>query len=101
MKALKLTAVSLLLAALVAGPALAAKPAFVTQEATGEAAIVAGNKDKARRDARNNALREAVERVAGVMISADTLSANSQLVSDRVFANSAGISTDSSRMRRS
>jgi hypothetical protein len=90
MKALKLTAVSLLLAALVAGPALAAKPAFVTQEATGEAAIVAGNKDKARRDARNNALREAVERVAGVMVSSDTLTANSQLVSDRVFANSAG-----------
>ena len=90
MKALKLTAVTLLAASLFSAAALAAQPAFVTQEATGEAAIVAGNRDKAKRDAKNNALREAVERVAGVMVSADTLSANSQLISDRVFANSAG-----------
>ena len=66
------------------------QPETVTKEVTGEAAIVAGNKDKARRDAKNAALREAVEQVAGVMISADTLTQNSQLVSDRVFANSAG-----------
>lgn len=88
MKALTLSALCLLLAT--AALAADAVPATVTQEVTGEAAIVAGNKDKARRDARNAALREAVEQVAGVLVTADTLTANAQLVSDRVFANSAG-----------
>jgi hypothetical protein len=74
------------------GLALAADkvPDVVTREASGEAAIVGGNVDRATREAKEAALREAVEQVAGVMISAQTLSANSQLISDQVFAHSAG-----------
>jgi predicted amino acid-binding ACT domain protein len=88
MKALKLTVLSWLLAAV----AVAAdkQPEFVTKEVTGEAAIVDNNRDKALQDAKNAALREAVEQVAGVMVSSDTLTSNSQLISDRIFANSSG-----------
>jgi hypothetical protein len=75
---------------LVATTALAAQEPVVIQEATGEAAIVSGNRQKATEEARNAALRFAVEQVAGLIISADTLTQNSQLVSDRVFANSSG-----------
>jgi hypothetical protein len=85
---LKLTVLSWFLAAV----AVAAdkQPEFVTQEATGEAAIVDGNRDKALQDAKNAALREAVEQVAGVLVSSDTLTSNNQLISDRIFTNSAG-----------
>ncbi|MGA9523620.1 MAG: hypothetical protein WBV82_19315 [Myxococcaceae bacterium] len=61
-----------------------------TVEATGEAAIVSGNVVKAREDARRVALRNAVEQVAGTLISADTLTANSQLISDRIYSNASG-----------
>lgn len=88
MKALKLTVLSCLLAAVAL--AADAPPEFVTQEATGEAAIVDNNRDKALQDAKNAALREAVEKVVGVMLSSDTVTANNQLVSDRIFTNSAG-----------
>ncbi len=58
------------------------------------AAIVGDNAAEARvrakDEAKKNALREAVEQAAGVMVSASTLTQNSQLVSDKVFANSAG-----------
>ena len=88
MKAFKLTVLTwLLTAAAIAGEN---QPEFVTKEVTGEAAIVDNNRDKAVQDAKNAALREAVEQVAGVLITSDTLTANSQLVSDRIFANSAG-----------
>ncbi|MDY7231550.1 flagellar assembly protein T N-terminal domain-containing protein [Hyalangium rubrum] len=88
MKALKLTVVSWLLVA----TALAAgkQPDFVTQEVTGEAAIVAGDTDKAVRDARNAALREAVEKVVGVRISAQTLTSNNQLIQDKILSRSDG-----------
>jgi Flagellar assembly protein T, N-terminal domain len=80
-----------LLLLLGASVALAEKlPEVVTREASGEAAIVGGNVDRAAREAKEAALREAVEQVAGVMISAQTLSANSQLISDQVFSHSAG-----------
>ena len=72
------------------GAVWASQPETVTKETTGEAAIVDGNRPKAEKEARDKALREAVEQVAGVMVSSDTLTANSQLVSDRIFANSAG-----------
>jgi hypothetical protein len=89
MKALKLTVLSWLL---VSAAALAdeKQPGFVTQEATGEASIVDNNRDKALQDAKNAALREAVEQVVGVMLTSDTLTANNQLVSDRIYTNSAG-----------
>ncbi|QSQ26390.1 flagellar assembly protein T N-terminal domain-containing protein [Pyxidicoccus parkwayensis] len=85
---LKLTALSLVLASAVF--AAAPPPATVTKEVTGEAAIVDGNRDKAFAEAKNAALREAVEQVAGVLVSSDTLTANSQLLSDRIFTRSAG-----------
>ena len=65
-------------------------PEVVSREASGEAAIVGGNVDRAAREAKEAALREAVEQVAGVLISAQTISANSQLISDQVFSHSAG-----------
>ena len=77
---------------LASGLALSAEklPEVLTREASGEAAIVGGNLDRATREAKEAALREAVEQVAGVMISSQTLSANSQLISDQVFSHSAG-----------
>ncbi len=73
-------------------PALAADklPPVVTREAEGEAAIVGGNVDRAAREAREAALRSAVEQVAGVIVSSQSLAVNSQLVSDQVYAHSAG-----------
>jgi hypothetical protein len=86
-------AVGIAVAALLAlGTGLAADkvPELVTREASGEAAIVGGNVDRAAREAKEAALREAVEQVAGVIVSSQTLSANSQLISDQVFSHSAG-----------
>lgn len=73
-------------------PALAADklPPVVAREAEGEAAIVGGNVDRAAREAREAALRSAVEQVAGVIVSSQSLAVNSQLVSDQVYAHSAG-----------
>ncbi len=73
-------------------PALAAEklPPVVTKEAEGEAAIVGGNVDRAAREAKEAALRSAVEQVAGVLVSSQSLAVNSQLVSDQVYAHSAG-----------
>ncbi|MFP2923687.1 flagellar assembly protein T N-terminal domain-containing protein [Pyxidicoccus sp. 3LG] len=85
---LKLTALSLLLASVAF--AAAPPPETVVKEVTGEAAIVDGNRDRAFGEAKDAALREAVEQVAGVLVSSDTLTANNQLVSDRIFTRSAG-----------
>ncbi|MGZ6079752.1 MAG: flagellar assembly protein T N-terminal domain-containing protein, partial [Myxococcaceae bacterium] len=73
-------------------PALAADklPPVVAREAEGEAAIIGGNVDRASREAREAALRSAVEQVAGVIVSSQSLAVNSQLVSDQVYAHSAG-----------
>ncbi len=67
-----------------------AQATVVTKDGTGEAAVV--NKDEARafEDAKNAALRSAVEQAAGVRIDADTLAVNNQLVRDQVFANTSG-----------
>ncbi len=70
--------------------AWAADPAVVTREATGEAAIVAGDVGKATAEATQAALRSAVEQVAGVMIQADTVTRNSVLVRDEVAAHAQG-----------
>ncbi len=80
-----------LLSLLIASAALAAGDGdTVTVETTGEAAIINGNAVKAHEDARRAALRNAVEQVAGTLISADTLTANSQLISDRIYSNASG-----------
>ncbi len=85
MKFLKIAILSLALAV----SAWAAEANVVTKEATGQAAITAGD-EKAYEEAKNNALRTAVEEAAGVLLQADTLTLNSQLVQDRVFANTTG-----------
>jgi len=83
---------ALLLALLMASASAvqAAEPTFVKREATGEAAILNGNKQKAFDDAKLQAMREAVAQVAGTIVSSDTLTQNSQLISDRIYANSSG-----------
>jgi hypothetical protein len=65
-------------------------PPVVTQDAEGEAAIVGGNVDRASREAKEAALRSAVEQVAGVLISSQSLAVNNQMVSDQVYSHSAG-----------
>ena len=82
----------MLLLALTLSPVWAAEkvPAVVTKEAAGEAAIVGGNVDRATREAKEAALRSAVEQVAGVLVSSQSLAVNSQLVSDQVYSHSAG-----------
>lgn len=67
-----------------------AQATVVTKDGTGEAAVL--NKDEARafEEAKNAALRSAVEQAAGVRIDADTLAVNNQLVRDQVFANTSG-----------
>ena len=83
---------AVLLVALTLSPGWAAEklPAVVTKEAAGEAAIVGGNVDRATREAKEAALRSAVEQVAGVLVSSQSLAVNSQLVSDQGYSHSAG-----------
>lgn len=92
MQALKLT----VLTCLVASVALAAdaQPEFVTKEVTGEASIENNNRDRALQDAKNAALREAVEQVVGVSISSTTLTSNSQLITDKILAKVDGYVRD-------
>lgn len=91
MKALKHSAVLLLALAVVAG---AEQPALVTKEATGEAAIAGGDKNAAFEQAKRQAIRNAVEQVAGTMVSSDTYAKNSQLVYDRILSNTTGYVKD-------
>lgn len=63
---------------------------IVTKEGTGEAAVLAKDEGKAFEEAKNAALRSAVEQAAGVRIDADSLVVNNQLVRDQVFANTSG-----------
>lgn len=84
MKTLKLTLLSLALAL------TAFAQTVVTKEGVGEAAIVNKNELKAFEEAKEKALRAAVEQAAGVRIDADTVVVNNQLVRDQVFANTSG-----------
>jgi len=67
-----------------------AADAPVTLEVTGEAPIIDGNRQRAQEVAKDAALRTAVERVAGTVVSATTLTQNSQLISDEILSHSAG-----------
>lgn len=62
----------------------------VTKEGTGDAPVL--NKDEARafEEAKNAALRNAVEQAAGVRIDASSLAVSNQIVRDVVFANTSG-----------
>ena len=67
-----------------------AQATVITKEGTGEAAVIGGDEQKAFNEAKERALRSAVEQAAGVKIDADTLTVNNQLVRDQVFANTSG-----------
>lgn len=73
-----------------APPSSPAASAPVLQEATGEAVIVEGNEPRAEREARERALRSAVEQVVGIRLTAETLTRNSQLVNDRILTHASG-----------
>ncbi len=62
----------------------------VTKEGTGEAAVLNKDEGRAFEDAKNAALRNAVEQAAGVRVDADSLAVNNQIVRDVVFANTSG-----------
>lgn len=85
MKTLKLMLLSLALSL-----TAFAEATVVTKEGTGEAAIVNKDESKAFDEAKEKALRSAVEQAAGVRIDADTVVVNNQLVRDQVFANTSG-----------
>src|SRR5688572_13943142 len=83
----KLTLFALLLSA----AAFAAEtPQYVTKEAEGEAAIINNDVPLAEKNAIEAAKRAAVEEVAGTLLSADTLVQNNVLISDRIYAKTAG-----------
>lgn len=92
MQALKLTVLTWMVASV--AMAADAQPEFVTKEVTGEAAIVDNNRDKAFQEAKNAALRDAVEEVVGVAISSTTLTSNSQLITDKILAKVDGYVRD-------
>ncbi len=83
MKALQISALSLLFAA-------SALAQDVTKEVTGQAAIINDDKLKAEESARQDALRQAVEQVAGVMISSNSTALSNQIVRDQIFSQSVG-----------
>jgi|GEM_PF-3938783 hypothetical protein len=85
MKTLKLTLVSLAVSLLAF-----AQATVVTREGVGEAAVLNKDEVKAYEEAKEKALRAAVEQAAGVRIDADTVVVNNQLVRDQVFANTSG-----------
>jgi hypothetical protein len=77
--------------ALLATSAVAfAQATIVTKEGTGEAAIMSRDEARAFEEAKNLALRSAVEQAAGVRVDSDTLAVNNQIVRDVVFANTSG-----------
>jgi hypothetical protein len=84
MKTLKLTLLSLALSL------TAFAQTVVTKEGTGEAAVVNKDELKAFDEAKDKALRAAIEQASGVRIDADTVVVNNQLVRDQVFANTSG-----------
>ena len=59
-------------------------------EATGQAAIIDGDKSMARDKAIDDALRKAVESTVGTLISSETITENYQLISDRIFSKAKG-----------
>lgn len=85
MRSLKTTALSLVVCSIAF-----AQAKVVTKEGTGESAVVGGDEQKAFNEAKERALRSAVEQAAGVKIDADTVTINNQLVRDQIFANTSG-----------
>jgi hypothetical protein len=80
----------LTLALLAAAPLARAAEEAIVQEAEGEAAIVGGDKSLAKERAIDDALRRAVEMAVGTMVSAETVTENFQLVSDKILSQAKG-----------
>lgn len=83
--------VTLLLGALFfSATAFAADGGMVTVEATGEAAIFNGDAVQAREKALADALRNAVEKAVGTIITSSSVSKDFELVEDKVLSSSRG-----------
>jgi hypothetical protein len=80
----------LLCALFVPAVAIAADGGFVTVEATGEAAIFQNDVVQAREKAIADALRNAVEKAVGTVITSASVSKDFELVEDKVLSNSRG-----------
>lgn len=90
MRTLPASRLALTLAALLcAAPAVLAAD-DVTQEATGQAAVLNGDKPAAREKAIEDALRQAVSMAAGTMITSTTEVENFQTKMDQVLSHSSG-----------
>ena len=75
---------------LVAAPAARAEDAYKTTEAVGQGAIADGDLLAAKAAAKDDALRNCVQQVATTLVTASTETDQAQLLSDKVFAHSAG-----------
>ena len=64
---------------------------MISVQAEGAAAIVDGNKDKARSEAKNQAYRDALEKGVGAMVQGITEMKDFQVVKDKVFSQSQGL----------
>jgi hypothetical protein len=73
---------------------------YITQEATGEAAIVNGDTASAAALAKESAIRDAVQQAAGVILEADSQTVNSQLVRDQITTHSQGYVHSSKELSR-
>lgn len=90
MRTLPASRLAFILAALLcAAPAVPAAD-DVTQEATGQAAVLNGDKPAAREKAIEDALRQAVSMAAGTMITSTTEVENFQTKMDQVLSHSSG-----------
>src|SRR6478736_508311 len=92
MRTLTAPALKLLLplAALLALAPMARAADDITQEAQGQAAVLAGDKPAAREKATEDALRHAVEMAAGTMVTSTTEVENFQTKMDQVLTHSSG-----------
>lgn len=84
-----------LLLAVLAAVGIAARPSFSQEDVQrvtveGIDAIIGSNQMLARDKALEQALRAAVEQVAGTVVSSETLVENFQLVNDRIYAKAKG-----------
>ena len=73
-----------------AGTALAADGDVITIEATGEAPILNNDTSQAKDKAVEDALRNAVERAVGTIITSESVSRDFELVEDKVLSHSKG-----------
>ncbi|MDO9508451.1 MAG: hypothetical protein Q7I97_03770 [Thermovirgaceae bacterium] len=71
--------------------AIASAEEMIRVQAEGAAAIVGGNKDKARSEAKNQTYRDALEKGVGAYVQGITEMKDFQVVKDKVFSQSQGL----------